>query len=104
MRLRPASLPNPLKPRRPAQQHCLKPGCQACWVMRERGLTLAEVGVVSLLCMGMGSDKQLSAVLGITKTTARKHCWNIGQKLGQDDRLNIALWAIHNGLWETPAS
>lgn len=95
--------PNPMRPKRYIRPHCDMADCRICWAMRERSLTYTEIRVLSCLCMGLG-DQRLAKVLGIAPSTASRHCQSIEIKLGQDDRLNVALWAIHNGLWEKPAA
>jgi len=71
--------------------------------MRKVGLTRAEIHIISLVCLGM-SNKRICEVRGISEETAKREVSNACIKTGADDRLNLALWAIHNGLdWRKSA-
>ena len=60
-------------------------------------LSLRELDVARLVARGF-TNKQIAACLVIAERTAERHVANIFDKLGVSDRLELALYAIHNNL------
>ncbi|MGE0200407.1 MAG: response regulator [Candidatus Melainabacteria bacterium] len=63
-------------------------------------LTERELEVLGLLVDGK-SNKEIAAALKITTHTAKSHVCNIIQKLAVDDRTQVAVKALKEGLLET---
>lgn len=71
---------------------------------RERELKTAPLSrrereIVALVTRGL-KNKELAEKLAISEQTVKNHMHNIFDKLGVSDRLELALYAIHNGLHE----
>jgi DNA-binding NarL/FixJ family response regulator len=77
--------------------HCKRAECHICEVMRRFGVTRAEIHIISLICIGL-SNKRICEVRGISEETVKRELSDVCDKTGADDRLNLALWAIHHGL------
>lgn len=60
-------------------------------------LTAREKEVLALVAKGL-SNREIAERLTLSPGTVRTHVANILSKLGVADRLQAALWAIHNGL------
>lgn len=61
------------------------------------GLTAREREVAALIAQGQ-SNRAIAAALVITERTAERHVANIMAKLGFTSRVQIAAWAVQNGL------
>jgi DNA-binding NarL/FixJ family response regulator len=61
------------------------------------GLTAREVDITVLLAKGR-ANKEVAQGLGISEDTVKQHLRSIFLKTGVQDRLELALFAIHNGL------
>jgi DNA-binding NarL/FixJ family response regulator len=60
-------------------------------------LTEREVEVLKLIVAGK-SNKEIAQILGVTTHTAKAHVCNIIQKLAVDDRTQVAVKALQDGL------
>jgi len=60
-------------------------------------LTAREVEVIRLVAQGM-SNREIATALVISEKTAKAHISNILGKLGIEDRTQMAVYAIKNGL------
>lgn len=61
------------------------------------GLTARELEVVRLIAQGM-TNKEIASECSITDETVKRHLKNIFDKVGVWNRLELALFAIHNHL------
>lgn len=61
-------------------------------------LTEAELRVVSQLGSGMTSNDDIASHLGISVNTVKTHVGSALRKLELDDRTQLALWAVRNGV------
>jgi DNA-binding NarL/FixJ family response regulator len=66
------------------------------------GLTGREVEVLRLVGTGM-RNKEIAARLFISEKTVKTHLTHIYQRLGLEDRVEVALFAIRHGLAEVAA-
>jgi len=65
---------------------------------RERSpLSLRESEIVALVAQGF-KNKEMAEKMFISEQTVKNHLHNIFDKLGVSDRLELALYAIHNNL------
>jgi DNA-binding NarL/FixJ family response regulator len=65
---------------------------------RERSLLSArEREIVALVAQGF-KNKEMAEKMFISEQTVKNHLHNIFDKLGVSDRLELALYAIHNNL------
>ncbi len=64
---------------------------------RTYGLTKRELEVVSVVVAGY-TNKEIARKLAISEDTVKHHVTNIFDKLGVYNRLELTLFAIHNGL------
>src|SRR5438876_12243963 len=65
---------------------------------RERSpLSQREREIVSLVAQGF-KNKEMAEKMFISEQTVKNHLHNIFDKLGVSDRLELALYAIHNNL------
>jgi DNA-binding NarL/FixJ family response regulator len=70
---------------------------------RERApLSNREREIVILVAQGH-KNKEMAEKLFISEQTVKNHLHNIFDKLGVSDRLELALYAIHNGIYTGPA-
>ncbi|MFC4224178.1 response regulator transcription factor [Lysinibacter cavernae] len=60
-------------------------------------LTAREIEILTLLAEGL-SNKEIAAQLFIEPTTVKYHLASLLSKTGSRDRLQVALWALRNGL------
>ena len=60
-------------------------------------LSTREREVVGLVCQGF-RNKEIAEKMFISEQTVKNHLHNIFDKLGVSDRLELALYAIHNNL------
>ena len=60
-------------------------------------LTRREREIVTLIAQGY-RNKETAERLFISERTVKNHLHNIFTKLGVGDRLELALYAVHNGL------
>jgi DNA-binding NarL/FixJ family response regulator len=74
------------------------------WVPQANGkdrqrspLSTREKQIVSLVARGF-RNKEMAEKLFISEQTVKNHLHNIFDKLGISDRLELALYAVHNGL------
>ena len=66
--------------------------------MRERSpLSQREREIVALVAQGF-KNKEMAEKMFISEQTVKNHLHNIFDKLGVSDRLELALYAIHNNL------
>jgi two-component system NarL family response regulator len=68
---------------------------------RPGGLTPREVEVLRLLAAGL-RNKEIAARLFLSEKTVKVHLSHIYQRLGLDDRVEVALYAIRHGLVTVP--
>lgn len=69
---------------------------------RERApLSNREREIVGLVAQGH-KNKEMAEKLFISEQTVKNHLHNIFDKLGVSDRLELALYAIHNGIYFVP--
>ena len=61
------------------------------------GLSEREVEVIRLVAVGR-TNKEIGALLGMSPRTAQKHVMNVYQKVGQESRAGLALFAMEKGL------
>jgi DNA-binding NarL/FixJ family response regulator len=61
-------------------------------------LSQRELETVSLVAQGL-SNKEMAEKMLISEHTVKNRLHNIFHKLGVTDRLTLALYAIHNGLY-----
>jgi DNA-binding NarL/FixJ family response regulator len=68
---------------------------------RDQGgsLSTREREIVSLVSQGF-KNKEMAERMFISEQTVKNHLHNIFDKLGVSDRLELALYAIHNNLHE----
>jgi DNA-binding NarL/FixJ family response regulator len=65
---------------------------------RERSpLSQREREIVALVAQGF-KNKEMAEKMFISEQTVKNHLHNIFDKLGVSDRLELALYAIHNNL------
>ncbi len=62
-------------------------------------LSARELEVVALVCQGF-RNKEIAEKMFISEQTVKNHLHNIFDKLGVSDRLELALYAIHNKMFE----
>ncbi len=67
--------------------------CGICLIAARYRLTSVDVLVIALLLVGM-SYEEMAATLGRSERTIRDRSYRICQKVGADNKLNVALWAI----------
>lgn len=69
--------------------------------LREQGavLSVREKEIVVLVAQGF-KNKEMAERMFISEQTVKNHLHNIFDKVGVSDRLELALYAIHNGLHE----
>jgi DNA-binding NarL/FixJ family response regulator len=77
--------------------HSPRPG------LRENAASLSqrEMEIVILVAQGY-KNKEMAERMFISEQTVKNHLHNIFDKVGVSDRLELALYAIHNGLHEAP--
>ena len=69
---------------------------------RERSpLSNREREIVVFVAQGY-KNKEIADKMFISEQTVKNHLHNIFDKLGVSDRLELALYAVHNGLYEKP--
>ena len=69
---------------------------------RERAqLSQREREIISLIAQGY-KNKEIAEKMFITEQTVKNHLHNVFDKLGVSDRLELALYAIHNSLHVKP--
>lgn len=61
------------------------------------GLTDRESEILRLICQGL-SNRDIGARLVIAETTVKSHVKNLLHKTGTTDRVNLVIWAAHQGL------
>jgi predicted ATPase/DNA-binding CsgD family transcriptional regulator len=64
-----------------------------------RLLTRRELEVVALVARGM-TNRQIAEALAITEGTAANHIRHILNRLTLDSRVQVAAWAVENGLYQ----
>lgn len=70
---------------------------------RERAqLSQREREIIVLIAQGY-KNKEIAEKMFITEQTVKNHLHNVFDKLGVSDRLELALYAIHNSLHMKPA-
>jgi DNA-binding NarL/FixJ family response regulator len=80
------------------QQAAPPPPLQAAQRDRERSpLSQREREIVALVAQGF-KNKEMAEKMFISEQTVKNHLHNIFDKLGVSDRLELALYAIHNNL------
>ena len=80
------------------QQQTAPPPTQAPQRERERSpLSQREREIVALVAQGF-KNKEMAEKMFISEQTVKSHLHNIFDKLGVSDRLELALYAIHNNL------
>jgi DNA-binding NarL/FixJ family response regulator len=63
---------------------------------RPAALTPREVEIAGLIAAGL-STRRIAAVLAVSGRTVEWHVCRILRKLGLESRVQIAVWAVHNG-------
>jgi len=66
-------------------------------------LTARELEIVPHVAGG-ASNRDIAQLLSVREDTVKRHLSNIFDKLGVYSRLELALFAIHHGLVESPTS
>jgi len=88
----------PPPPPPPQMQHQQQAPPQAGGRERERSpLSQREREIVALVAQGF-KNKEMAEKMFISEQTVKNHLHNIFDKLGVSDRLELALYAIHNNL------
>jgi DNA-binding NarL/FixJ family response regulator len=64
-------------------------------------LSNREREIVTFVAQGY-KNKEIADKMFISEQTVKNHLHNIFDKLGVSDRLELALYAVHNGLYEKP--
>ena len=64
---------------------------------RRNGLPPREREIIILIAQGY-KNKEIAEKMFITEQTVKNHLHNVFDKLGVSDRLELALYAIHNSL------
>jgi DNA-binding NarL/FixJ family response regulator len=64
-------------------------------------LSQREKAVLSLVAQGV-SNKGIGTALGITENTVKKHLSNLMDKLGMENRTQLAVYAMEQGLSDPP--
>ena len=83
-----------------ANDEAAPPQAQASVTPRERErspLSQREREIVALVAQGF-KNKEMAEKMFISEQTVKNHLHNIFDKLGVSDRLELALYAIHNNL------
>ncbi len=75
------------------------PVCARAIATRATALSQREREIVSLVAQGF-KNKEMAERMFISEQTVKNHLHNIFDKLGVSDRLELALYAIHNNLHE----
>ena len=75
----------------------MTPSHSASQAKQNFGLSSREMEVIALIVAGY-TNKDLAQNLGISENTAKHHLTNIFDKLGVSNRLELVLYAVHNGL------
>ena len=60
-------------------------------------LTKTEIKILGLIAQGY-TDKEISKIVARAKNTIHVHNTNIKRKLGVDNRVKMAIYAIKNGI------
>ncbi len=81
------------------ETRCSICGAEDCGLATQRAanLTTQEKAVIQLVCQGL-VNKDIANVLFISTQTVKNHLHNIFEKLGIFSRLELALYALHQGL------
>jgi DNA-binding NarL/FixJ family response regulator len=66
-------------------------------------LTVREMQIVRAIVDGT-SNREIAAALGLSEQTVKNHLSNIFDKTGVSNRLELALYALHHGLADSPAT
>jgi NarL family two-component system response regulator LiaR len=77
-------------------RHAARPA-EAASAVVPAGLTEREVEVIRLVARGQ-SNREIAQTLVISEKTAKAHISNILGKLGLEDRTQLAIYALKNGL------
>lgn len=77
-------------------QHASRPA-EAAWTALPSGLTRREAEVIRLVAHGQ-SNREIARALVISEKTVKTHVSNILNKLGLEDRTQLAIHALKNGL------
>lgn len=80
---------------------CQVPGLRVLSAAGEKILTSREEQVVALVADGL-SNRNVAAELGLSEHTVKKYLFRIFEKLGISNRVELVLYAMHNGT-EQPA-
>jgi DNA-binding NarL/FixJ family response regulator len=81
----------------PGEPPMVKPPLPAPGERERLALSQREREVVALVAQGL-KNKEMAERLFISEQTVKNHLHNIFDKLGVSDRLELALYAIHNNL------
>lgn len=65
---------------------------------RSRGLSDREREVLRLVASG-ADNQQIAVTLAVSESTVRSHLHNVQDKLGLENRVQTALYALHEGLY-----
>jgi DNA-binding NarL/FixJ family response regulator len=68
-----------------------------------RALSSRELEIVSLVARGM-SNKAIGEALGLSDNTVRNHLRSILEKLGLDNRVQVATFALKHGIGRKPGA
>ena len=81
----------------PQQQHSPLPPAPLARERERSPLSQREREIVALVAQGF-KNKEMAEKMFISEQTVKNHLHNIFDKLGVSDRLELALYAIHNNL------
>lgn len=71
--------------------------CSTCQKARQWDLTIRELELLKLICKGE-SIKFIAKELNISTETVKTHTANIFEKVGCDNRTQLAVWAIESNI------
>lgn len=76
---------------------CMEPDCRVCSLARKYRLTPRHLQIIALLCLGL-NNTEMPRTLGCRSVTLKVHLQEINRRLGTRSRLQVALWAVRNGI------
>ena len=80
---------------------CQLPGTRVIGAVGQRLLTSREEQVVALVSDGL-SNRNIATELGLSEHTVKKYLFRIFEKLGISNRVELVLYAVHNGATPQP--
>lgn len=79
--------------------HCLMREVRSRSNLSDSGLTDRELEIMAWVAKGV-PNKQIACQVGISQATVRAHVSNVLSKLGLENRSQIVLYAVQNGVTE----